>query len=95
MQDAFLNCGPERTWSQVALLTRGTRDPASPSSPFTSFKLGYDSGFQALTQAKQFACFRLTIQKPTAKGGFSNGGAAIFDELPVLRPVVQRENFPV
>ncbi len=36
----------EGTWPQVGSLTLAARGPASPSSPFTSFKLGYGSGFQ-------------------------------------------------
>jgi len=40
---------------QVALLTRGARGPASPSSPFASLKLGYGCGFRIPSEAKQFA----------------------------------------
>ena len=39
-------------WSQVGLLTLAARDPASPSSPLASLKLGYGCGFQIPTPRK-------------------------------------------
>lgn len=81
-----------RVRSQVASLTLRARDPASPSSPFTSFKLGYGSGFRISTWHKAVYAARYSTKIKTPIKGVQIFTESTRFELAVSALTGQRVN---